>query len=137
MRNVLCLSLLILSISVAAQRKRIDLLIYNAKIYTVDSKFSKATAIAIKDGKIVDVGRNGLREKYWPAQSMNAEGKFIYPGFIDAHAHFFGYAANLQNADLVGTESWEDILSLLKKFSASHPEGWLLGRGWDQNDWPV
>ncbi|MBO9681620.1 MAG: amidohydrolase [Flavisolibacter sp.] len=137
MRNVLCLGLLILSISVAAQRKRIDLLIYNAKIYTVDSKFLKATAIAIKDGKIVDVGRNGLREKYWPAQSMNAEGKFIYPGFIDAHAHFFGYAANLQNVDLVGTESWEDILSLLKNFAASHPEGWLLGRGWDQNDWPV
>jgi predicted amidohydrolase YtcJ len=137
MRNVLCLSFLFLAISVSAQRKRIDLLIYNARIYTVDSKFSKATAIAVKDGKIVDVGRNGLRERYWPDLSMNAEEKFIYPGFIDAHAHFFGYANSLQNADLVDTESWEDILSLLKNFAASHGEGWLLGRGWDQNDWPV
>jgi hypothetical protein len=137
MRNVLCFILLVLAISVSAQRKRIDLLIYNAKIYTVDSKFSKATAIAIKDGKIVDVGKNGLREKYWPSQSMNAEEKFIYPGFIDAHAHFFGYANSLQNADLVGTESWEDILSRLQSFATSHPEGWLLGRGWDQNDWSV
>lgn len=137
MRNVLCLLLLIIAISVSAQRKRIDLLIYNAKIYTVDPKFSKATAIAINDGKIVDVGKNGLREKYWPSQSMNAEEKFIYPGFIDAHAHFLGYANSLQNADLVGTESWDDILSRLQSFATSHPEGWLLGRGWDQNDWSV
>lgn len=135
MRNVLCLLLLIIAIPVSAQRKRIDLLIYNAKIYTVDSKFSKATAIAIKDGKIVDVGKNGLREKYWPLQSMNAEGKYIYPGFIDAHAHFFGYANSLQNANLVGTESWEEIVSLLQNFAPSHTEGWLIGRGWDQNDW--
>jgi predicted amidohydrolase YtcJ len=140
MRNVLCLCLVLLTISVSAQRKRIDLLIYNAKIYTVDSRFSTATAIAIKDGKVLDVGKNGLREKYWPALSINAEGKFIYPGFIDAHAHFFGYASSLQNADLVGTESWEKILTVLKKFAASHPpenSPWLLGRGWDQNDWPV
>jgi predicted amidohydrolase YtcJ len=140
MRNVLCLCLVLLTISVSAQRKRIDLLIYNAKIYTVDSRFSTATAIAIKDGKVLNVGKNGLREKYWPALSINAEGKFIYPGFIDAHAHFFGYASSLQNADLVGTESWEKILTLLKSFAASHsPENspWLLGRGWDQNDWPV
>ena len=137
MKNIFCFLFLLFSFSAIAQRKRIDLLIYNAKIYTVDSKFSTATAIAIKDGKIFDVGRNGLREKYWPSQSINADGKFIYPGFIDAHAHFFGYATSLQNADLVGTESWEDILSRLQSFAASHPDGWLLGRGWDQNDWAL
>jgi len=137
MKNISCIIFLLFSFSVFAQRKRIDLLIYNAKIYTVDSKFSTASAIAIKDGKIFDVGKNGLREKYWPSQSINAGGKFIYPGFIDAHAHFFGYATSLQNADLVGTESWEDILSRLQSFAVSHPDGWLLGRGWDQNDWTV
>ena len=137
MKNIFCFLFLLFSFSAIAQRKRIDLLIYNAKIYTVDSKFSTTTAIAIKDGKIFDVGRNGLREKYWPSQSINADGKFIYPGFIDAHAHFFGYATSLQNADLVGTESWEDILSRLQSFAASHPDGWLLGRGWDQNDWAL
>lgn len=137
MRNVLCLSLLVLAITASAQRKRIDLLIYNAKIYTVDSKFSTATAIAVHDGKIIDIGKNGLREKYWPAQSMNADGKFIYPGFIDAHAHFFGYASSLQNVSLVGTGSWEDVLAASKKFAASQPEGWIIGRGWDQNDWSI
>ena len=135
MKNIFCFVFLLFTFSVFAQRKTIDLLIYNAKIYTVDSKFSTATAIAIKDGKILDVGKNGLREKYWPMQSVNADGKFIYPGFIDAHAHFFGYANSLQNADLVGTESWDEILSRLQTFAASHSNGWLLGRGWDQNDW--
>ena len=135
MKNSFFFIFLLLGLSGFTQRKNIDLLIYNAKIYTVDSKFSTATAIAIKDGKILDVGKNGLREKYWPLQSINADGKFVYPGFIDAHAHFFGYANSLQNADLVGTQSWDDILSRLQTFAASHPNGWLLGRGWDQNDW--
>jgi predicted amidohydrolase YtcJ len=135
MKNIFSIVFLLFTFSVFSQRKSIDLLIYNAKIYTVDSKFSVATAIAIKDGKILDVGKNGLREKYWPLQSVNADGKFVYPGFIDAHAHFFGYANSLQNADLVGTESWNDILSRLQAFASSHPNGWLLGRGWDQNDW--
>jgi predicted amidohydrolase YtcJ len=137
MKNIFSVVFVLFTFSVFAQRKRIDLLIYNAKIYTVDSKFSMATAIAIKDGKILDVGTNGLREKYWPSQSVNAEGKFVYPGFIDAHAHFFGYANSLQNADLVGTESWNDIISRLQVFASSHPNGWLLGRGWDQNDWAI
>lgn len=122
-----------------AQRKNVDLLIYNAKIYTVDARFSTATAIAVKDGKIVDVGKNGLREKYWPLQSVNAEGKFIYPGFIDAHAHFYRYGLGLQTADLVDTQSWDEILNKLQAFAKDHPStgGWLIGRGWDQNDWPV
>ncbi|MGZ3924250.1 MAG: amidohydrolase [Flavisolibacter sp.] len=135
MKHTFLFGFLFFSIVATAQRKNIDLLIYNAKIYTVDSKFSTATAIAVKDGKIIDVGKNGLREKYWPLQSINADGKFIYPGFIDAHAHFFGYASGLQNANLVGTNSWEEVLSTLKTFASSHPDGWLLGRGWDQNDW--
>jgi len=136
-KNVLCIGCIALSLSSIAQRKRIDLLIYNAKIYTVDSRFSTATAIAIKDGKIVDVGRNGLREKYWPLQSINADGKFIYPGFIDAHSHFFRYGLGLQTANLVDTENWEDILNRLQSFAKDYPDGWLIGRGWDQNDWPV
>jgi predicted amidohydrolase YtcJ len=137
MKNIFCIVCVVFALSSFAQRKRIDLLIYNAKIYTVDSKFSMATAIAIKDGKIVDVGRNGLKEKYWPLQTINADGKFIYPGFIDAHSHFFRYGLGLQTANLVDTESWEDILHQLQSFAKDHKEGWLIGRGWDQNDWQI
>jgi predicted amidohydrolase YtcJ len=136
-KNIFCFVFLLFCFSVSAQRKKIDLLVYNAKIYSVDSRFSTATAIAIKDGKIVDIGRNGLRDRYWPLQTINAEGKFIYPGFIDAHSHFFHYGLGLQTANLVNTESWEDILNKLQAFAKDHTDGWLIGRGWDQNDWQV
>ena len=121
-----------------SQKEKVDLLVYNATIYTIDSSFSVAEAMAIKDGKIVEVGKNRkLQNKYEAKEKLDAGGKFIYPGFIDAHTHFFSYGNSLQIANLVGTESWEAILEVLKKFATTHPDGWLLGRGWDQNDWPV
>jgi predicted amidohydrolase YtcJ len=117
---------------------KVDLLIYNAKIYTVDSSFSVAEAIAVRDGKIVAVGTTKeLTETYFSDNKINAGGKFMYPGFIDAHAHFFRYGLGLQTANLVDTKSWEDILDRLQIFAKEHQEGWLIGRGWDQNDWDV
>jgi predicted amidohydrolase YtcJ len=62
---------------------------------------------------------------------------FIYPGLIDAHAHFYGYSQSLQRADLVGTKSWEEVLAKVISFSQEQREGWIMGRGWDQNDWAV
>lgn len=111
---------------------------YNANVYTVDSIFAKSEAIAVKDGKIVEVGTSAdLQFKYDAKDNIDADGKFIYPGFIDAHAHFLGYGLSLQVADLVGTESWNEILDRLKSFAAENKEGWLRGGGWDQNDWDV
>jgi predicted amidohydrolase YtcJ len=137
-RHCLLFFFLIFCYATLAQKKTADLIIYNAKVYTVDSKFSVASAIAVKNGKIEDVGNSkALLNKYVPFQTINAEGKFIYPGFIDAHAHFFRYGLGLQTADLVDTKSWEDILNVLQAFAKKNPEGWLIGRGWDQNDWMV
>ncbi|HVK98012.1 MAG TPA: amidohydrolase, partial [Flavisolibacter sp.] len=114
-------------------------LVYNAKIYTIDSKFSTATAIAVKNGKIQETGTwQQLSQKYQSAKRVDAKGKFIYPGFIDAHAHFFNYGLSLQRADLVDTESWEHILNKLQQFVKDKnikPGEWIIGRGWDQNDW--
>ena len=119
-------------------KEKIDLLVYNANVYTVDSSFSKSEAIAVKDGKIVEVGTSAdLQFKYDAKENIDADGKYIYPGFIDAHAHFLGYGLSLQVADLVGTESWNEILVRLKAFAKENPEGWIRGRGWDQNDWDV
>jgi len=121
-----------------SQKQRVDLLVYNATIYTVDSTFSIAETMAVKDGKIVAVGRTTDLEKEFDAkEKLDAQGKFIYPGFIDAHAHFVGYGLGLQKADLVGTNSWEEIIEKLKSFATANSEGWLIGRGWDQNDWGV
>ncbi len=113
-----------------------DLLVYNATIYTVDSAFSTAEAMLIKEGKILATGDTAsLLKLYDPKEKLDAKGQFIYPGFIDAHAHFLNYGNSLQTVNLVASTSWEDVLSKTKIFADQHPSGWITGRGWDQNDW--
>ena len=123
-------------LSSCAVKKPADLVVYNANVYTVDKAFSMSESFAVKDGKILETGRSeNIRKKYKASGELNAEGKFIYPGFIDGHAHFYGYGQGLQNADLVGTKSWDEILKKLSDFAVENKEGWIVGRGWDQNDW--
>lgn len=132
--------LLVFSLSILSSMKpkqKIDLLVYNATIYTIDNQFSKAEAVAVDKGKIIAIGNTKtLLDRYEAHQKIDAKGKFIFPGFIDAHSHFFDYGLGLQQADLVATKSWKEVLDRLETFSKSHPEGWLIGNGWDQNDWP-
>ena len=117
-------------------KQKADLLVYNATIYTVDSSFSITEAMIVKDGKITAIGKLAdLENQYEVNDKIDGGGKFIYPGFIDAHAHFVGYGAGLQTANLVGTTSWDEIIEKLKTFAAENKDGWLIGRGWDQNDW--
>jgi predicted amidohydrolase YtcJ len=120
-------------------RQSADLIIFNATIYTVDSSFSVGEAMAITDGKITEIGKlPDLEKKYEVKEKIDAAGKFIYPGFIDAHAHFVAYGSGLQTVNLVGTNSWEDILHRLSEFAKGLPaDQWLVGRGWDQNDWDL
>ncbi len=123
-------------LSGSTSQQIIDLIVYNAIIYTVDDHFSKAEAIAIDKGKIVAVGTTKhLKDQFDATENIDAKGKYIFPGFIDAHAHFFEYGLGLQLADLVGTNSWEDVVSKVKVYSKKNKEGWILGKGWNQNDW--
>lgn len=127
---------ILLILFTGCNQHKVDLLIYNAKIYTVNDKFDVVEAMAIKDGKILELGTTAaIREKYSAKEEQDAKGKAIYPGFIDAHAHFFGYGESLQSVDLSGTTSWEEVLTRTSEFAKTHPDGWLTGRGWDQNDW--
>ena len=131
------LLILVTTLLLSCSDKKVDLVVYNAKIYTVNDAFEMAEAMAVKDGKIVAVGTTSdIKAKYEGETSIDAMGKPLYPGFIDAHAHFFGYAESLRNADLTNTKSWEGVLTKLQDFAKAEPEGWLIGRGWDQNDWP-
>ncbi|HEY5462782.1 MAG TPA: amidohydrolase [Hanamia sp.] len=115
---------------------KIDLLAYNTTVYTVDSNFSKAEAIAVDKGKIIAVGNTkDLQDRYDAKENINAKGKYIFPGLMDAHSHFVDYGLGLNQADLVGTTSWEDVIERVKKFAAENKEGWITGNGWDQNDW--
>ncbi len=117
---------------------KVDTIVYNGKIYTVNEQFDKAQAFAISDGKIIDIGTNDLiLKKYSAKEKIDAKGQAVFPGFIDAHAHFVGYGQSLFQVDLFGSSSWEEIIDRVKKFAAQHPnEAWIRGRGWDQNKFP-
>lgn len=114
-----------------------DLIVYNATVYTVDPAFSKAEAFAVRDGRFIAVGSSDeIRAAYDADEAIDAQGQPVYPGFYDAHSHFFGYAQTYGQADLGGATSFEEIIDRLKAFRAEHPDTeWLLGRGWDQNLW--
>lgn len=114
---------------------RADLIIHNAVIYTVDSSFSVAEAMAVQDGKIIAVGKNDeILKQYSSDETIDAEGKAVYPGFIDAHSHYIGYGRSLFEVNLFGCNSWSEALKRVKEFAAANPnEQWIRGRGWDQN----
>lgn len=116
--------------------QKADLLVYNAKVYTVNEGFDTVQAFAVADGKIIALGTNEeIKKNYSAKEELDAQGKSVFPGFIDAHAHFYGYGESLQTASLRGTQSWEEVCARLTEFAKTHPDGWLIGEGWDQNDW--
>ncbi|AEM69561.1 Amidohydrolase 3 [Allomuricauda ruestringensis DSM 13258] len=119
-------------------KEEADLIVYNANIYTVDDAFSKVSSIAIKDGKFVAVGdTEEISKKYTAQKQLDAEGKTIVPGLIDAHCHFYGLGQNQQVVDLVGTQSFDEVVDRVVAFQEERPSNFILGRGWDQNDWEV
>ncbi len=137
-RNSLFLLLVLIFFSCKQMKTEADLILYNATVYTVDSLFSRAESIALTNGKILAVGSNQeIRDQYFSRNRQDMAGWFIYPGFMDAHCHFYGYGRKLlQNVDLDGTKSFEEVLERLQEHYRSYPSDWLQGRGWDQNDWP-
>ena len=121
-----------------ASKENVDVIVTNANIYTVDSTFSKAEALAVSNGKIVAIGSTSqIEDNYESKKTMNAEGKTVIPGLIDAHCHFYNLGVQLQNVDLVGTTSFEDVVSRVVEFQNKKQTTFITGRGWDQNDWPV
>jgi predicted amidohydrolase YtcJ len=137
MRKLLPL-LLLAAVGCTQQDYNADLLVKNAMIYTVDSTFSTADAMVVSRGKIVAVGKDDSLEKIYKARHVvDAEGKAVYPGFIDAHSHFYGYGLSLQEVPLAGTKSWDEIVDSVLSYSKRNTDGWIVGRGWDQNSWKV
>ena len=116
--------------------------ISNARIYTFDpgDSFIGEGAMAFSgDGEIVAVGDNAAMLEAFPdARILDLAGRTVLPGLIDAHGHLRGLAESFTRADLVGAQSREEVIARLQSFAAGlEPGEWLLGRGWDQNDWPV
>lgn len=120
-------------------KEQVDLLVTNANAYTVDDEFSIAEAFAVTDGKIIEVGTTSdLTAKYSAVEVLDVDGKTILPGLIDAHAHLYNLGLKLSRVDLDGTLSYKDVISRIQAFQKKYPETkYIIGRGWDQNDWEI
>ena len=112
-----------------------DLIVHNASIYTMDYKMEKASAFVIKKGKFIDVGGEEILKKYSAKKVLNLQQLPVYPGFIDSHCHFLSLGLSLQQVDLVGTKSFDEVINRVLKYSNGKKLKAILGRGWDQNDW--
>ena len=116
-----------------------DLVVHNAVIHSLDASDATFQAMAVKDGRIVELGpEHQILNKYSAKETYDAAGQHVYPGFIDGHCHFFGYGLNKQKLDLKGATSWDEVLERTVAFAKAHPDAeWILGRGWDQNLWTL
>lgn len=138
LKNSFIFILAIFVFSCSQTKEQVDLIIHNAVIYSVDSAFTVYEAMAVKDGKIVELSTDQIILKHYEAtETQDLKGKTVFPGFIDAHCHFLGYGLGLKNINLVNTKSFneavERVVSSTKETENS--DTWIIGRGWDQNDW--
>lgn len=123
--------------SCGIQKEEVDLIVHNGTVYTVSEGFDIKKAFAVKDGKFVAVGNNSdILSNYVAKETIDAGGQAIYPGLIDAHAHFYRYGLGLQIVDLLGAESEQELIDRVVEHHKNNPETpWILGKGWDQNLW--
>ena len=127
--------LFLLLIFLTSCSEKVDLIVHNATIYSVDSNYTKYSSLAVKDGKFKYVGGDEILSNFSSQNIINAQGLPIYPGFIDSHAHFYDLGYYLNQVDLKNTQSIEEVIDRVVEFDAEKNPNFILGRGWDQNDW--
>src|SRR5690349_13448384 len=121
-----------------AQRSSADLIVTNARIYTVDDAHPLASALTVRDGRIQFVGseREALALRGPATQMLDAKGQTIVPGIVDAHAHLLGLGFTLSDVQLFDTRSYDQVVQKVAARLNGAPAGrWIRGRGWDQNKW--
>ena len=124
--------------SACAPQEKYDVVFYNVEIPGGESNNSDQW-IAVNDGKIAAIGHATAHDEIPNgASTVDLAGEYLYPGFIDAHGHLFGYAEMLTMVNLVGAPSKQECLDRIAQFISENPDKkWIIGRGWDQNDWPI
>lgn len=122
----------------APARAPADLVVLNGRIYTADGARPVVDAIAVRDGRIVFVGDEAGARALVGArtETLDLDGRTMIPGMTDAHAHVAGLGEALRDVDLTGTSSYEQVIARVVERARNTPKGeWIVGRGWDQNDW--
>jgi len=115
------------------------LLLRGGVVHTVDPALGQQEALAVRDGSIVWVGSDDDSQDWIGQQTrvIELQGRCLLPGFADSHLHLGRLADMLGQVDLVGTHSYAEVIERTRAQAARQPKGsWVLGRGWDQNDWP-
>ncbi len=114
------------------------LVLYNGKLYTQDPGYPQATAVAIRDGRILAVGSDAELEPLAGSntQIIDLKGRLVLPGFTDCHIHFLEYALRRSQVILDGVEDWQEVRRRIQAGVArANPGQWVLGGGWNQNLW--
>ncbi len=118
------------------QKQEVDLIVFNAQVITIDDDLPGAEAFAVDQGKILFVGtQREVFDLFDAKNTLDAQENTIMPGIIDAHAHFYQLGLGLQEVDLRGTTSKEEVIERIAAFEPYKTSEFIVARGWDQNDW--
>jgi predicted amidohydrolase YtcJ len=137
--NALALAVLLLAPASPAAEKPADLVLAGGVVITLDPAHPRATAVAVRDGRIVAVGDDALVRPFVgrATKRVALAGRTVVPGLTDAHVHVEGLGASLETLDLVGASTLAEARRrVARRVRMLKPGEWLIGRGWDQNDWP-
>lgn len=138
---VLAFSLLLALPAAARGQQYADLILVDAVIHTMDPAMPEAHALAAVGGKIMALGESEALLAIHQGPDtvvIDARGAVVLPGLIDAHGHLMNLGRLLRTVDLIGTGSAEEVLEKVRVAAQARAPGeWILGRGWDQNDWDV
>jgi predicted amidohydrolase YtcJ len=111
-----------------------DLVISGATVFTGTERIDGGW-VAVRGANIAAVGRGRPPQA---ARQIDGRGLTVLSGLTDAHAHLYGLGLSLDTVSLVGTTTPGEAVERVRQRAAQRPAGeWILGRGWDQNDWPV
>jgi predicted amidohydrolase YtcJ len=113
-----------------------DMVVTNARIYTVDSQRPTASAMAIKDGRILFVGDDVAAYIGTATKKIDAHGATVVPGLIDSHGHMESLGEELATFDLRNVKTVAEVAAIVRKAAAGKPAGaWIRGQSWDQTNW--
>jgi predicted amidohydrolase YtcJ len=130
--------LLIMNQPLAFSAEPPDLILKNARVFTLDEKRPRAEAVAVAGGKILAVGKDAevLALSGKKTRIIDCRGNFLLPAFADAHGHFLSLGRTRMQLDLAPASSFEDIAALVEKACREKEPGrWIIGRGWHQEKW--
>ncbi len=133
MRRLLIAAWLLGAAGAARGQEPVDLLLRNGKVFAADELLSTYSAVAVRDGRIVALGWDGLTDRYRAARTIDLAGRLVLPGFIDTHIHISGDAERW--VDLSGLENLAELKGRVTRKAEQLGAGeWITGYGWSEDE---